>query len=525
MTRVDPSTLVACLVSAGVGCSAAPPDGGGDDTSPLASSDDSGEETASGGSEPDDNTPDTSGASDTGSSTDSASEACDYPEHVDPIDLNLEPAAELPATIFEVTFVGEWAIACGDGFVARADLDTGHVLSIELDGLCTGLAAIDGRRFVAATASSLNLLDIDLDGELREIDSTAITSAAYGVAASGSVVAVACGSGGLLAFDTSGDAFTSLPAITGAEDARGVVATTEGWLVADGTAGIKRIDDSGTLAKLSLAAGVAADLVVHDDRAVVLLGALGVALLDIGDGRLSLLDERRLSGRATGVAFRDDSLVVTLGHVMTRFAVANDALVSIGQQERTFATEPLAPFFGALGHAESRDVVATGNGLRQYATPIRSPSPHASLAYGTNSFWVEPGQVGHTAVVIRNSGDADLVIGDLAGDAAFSATWSPALPLTPRLGCPGQFIVEPGDSAMIDVSVAASDASTLVGDVSVRTSDPDATALRQRMEVNSEPLSVGSVAVNYRLPTLAGAEHQLASSLGKVVIVKLFDDT
>ncbi len=450
---------------------------------------------------------------------------CAYPEHDDAIVLSWGEAIDLEEVVLHAVGLDRAVIGCGDGFVVASDVAFADATSRALEGTCVGIAAVDRDRAVLVTAAEISLVWVDGLGEPFILDRAPLANPAYGVATRDGIVVVGAGSEGLLMFDVDGQTLRAAEPVRGLDDARHAASVEDKWLVADGRYGVKLVDRSGVLSEIDLGDGTALKIVAQGSRALVLMGAMGFAEVEVVGSEVELVGEHRVEGRIFDATWSGEALVLALGFAIHRYQVGATGVRLLGQQERPFAEDTVPPWFIALPTVGGANFVTAGASLLPLGLPDAGTAPHVTTTHRTLSFWPDAKEGGSAAVVLANRGDAELIVGDLSVTPPFSATWSDSDALVARPNCPGQYTVAPGASVLAKVSLAAAGPETVVGALSMGSSDPDARTFRYRVEVNRPPPNPGNDAADYGLPTASGGRYRLSDHLGEVVLIKLFDDS
>ena len=108
---------------------------------------------------------------------------------------------------------------------------------------------------------------------------------------------------------------------------------------------------------------------------------------------------------------------------------------------------------------------------------------------------------------------------DIEADAPFAATVDTDS-LQEREGCPGQWLVPPGQGFLVQLEYEPNAGEHAVSELRVHSSDPDQAVFSMRLEGDRPAPGIGDPAPNFSLITSDGAEMRLAEHLGKVVFIK-----
>lgn len=448
---------------------------------------------------------------------------CNFSTYPDDIVFDTAAAVELSDAVARLALVGSDPVACGDGFVEVG----GGGPPLAIDGRCTGLAALDETRGVVVTDTGTTVLFEIAAGQATALDTVLDVAAQHhDVATSGSSIFVASGIGGLSRFDPVGDALGMPTAVPGATDPRGLASTAAGLLVADGRDGARLVDPDGggSIFRLDLDPGEASKrtarrVVVDGERAFVLRGVFGVSVLDIGDGMLSLDSSHAVEGPALDAAVADGDLLVATG----------SALVRLDLDTGTVPSRQAQPAYGELAAEWFRTITPTPEGLLATAgarmAPVTlgagEPQPLLFVDRATYSFWASPGTSTQTIVSLDNGGAEPLILADLA---AGSFGLEP-LNLDERVGCPGQYTVDPGDRGLVQLSYDDPSAEVLLTSFDATTNTSDEAMLALRVEVNRGEPEVGEAGPAFDLLDSEGQRSRAADYPDRVVFLKIFNET
>lgn len=281
------------------------------------------------------------------------------------------------------------------------------------------------------------------------------------------------------------------------------VETRDSFLfVANGRFGLTIVGLQGgarQIARLALP-GLANDIVLDGDIAVLALGDDGLATVDVSDPYRPILRDRIESDGCVWGIGRSGHLVVSGSWIgLELFDVSNpDDIRRIGWD----ATRVWA--LGADLRADSLIAEADWRGMSCYRIGADPGGDidvaPAKLDFGSVSTARE------TLVVVRNTGAGVLDVASVATPNGVSAA-------------PSSFTVPAGDSQI--VRVTASGAGSLNGTIVYRSDDPDETTKVQRVYKNNAGFpAVGSVAPDFNLRGTDGHNHTLSEFRGRVVYVE-----
>ncbi|MFO7638880.1 MAG: hypothetical protein R6X14_06235 [bacterium] len=271
--------------------------------------------------------------------------------------------------------------------------------------------------------------------------------------------------------------------------------------VANGRHGLAVIALAGTprrIADLALP-GLANDIIMAGDVAVLSLGASGLATVDLTDPyQPALLDIAATEGCAWGIGVSGNLVVCGSWRYLELFDITNPAAVRRAGWDNTKTW--------ALGADISGDLIVIGD-WRGMSTFRVGPDPGAdidvepeALDFGAVSSPVE------TTIVVRNTGAGTLTVTSV--DAPGGITVAPP-----------SFSVSAGDSLFVTVGAAGSD--RVNAGIVFNSNDPHFPAYRVEVYKNNPGFpQAGSAAPDFNLQGTDSRWHRLSDYRGKVVYLQ-----
>lgn len=422
-----------------------------------------------------------------------------------------------PHRVRTVASVAGNVVVGGEGFGAVLG-EHGFGPMLELTGDVQAIVAVGDDR-VALGTSTGEIVVAELDGEqLEQRRTTSVSGGVRGLASDGLTIWAALGDAGLHAVPVDGGTATRLGDVAVARD----VALAHGRIVvAAGTDGVLVLDVAGTLlgsvATETAVHGIAAD----GDRAVALRGAQGWDLLEIGDGAPRHVASTTTGGLSLDAAFREDEVLVVEGWAITRYDVSGGTPVPIGIEHRRDVGQLAGTWLRGIARRGKSWIVVDDAAAIPLEVHDAIEAPNVAVDVPSFAVWAEPGETSEAAYLLRNTGTADLLVGDVEADGDFTAALqTDGLEEHPL--CDGYFVVPPGATVLVDLEFAAGEdpsESTLT----IRTNDPDEPRLEIPLEGNRERVRAGDEAVDFTALGLDGELFRLSDHAGKVVFLKMFN--
>ncbi|MEM6294197.1 MAG: hypothetical protein AAGA54_23155 [Myxococcota bacterium] len=504
--------------------------GAGGSTPAETDTDTGGAGTTSGG-------PSTGGADDSsGSAEDGVGEtepvACGDATYVDVLTPRWDDGASLPAEVQRSTARGEGgALLCGAGFVARADAGELDVLDVPgLTGTCTGLADLGGGQAVA-TSDAGDLVWVDLAAG-AVLDGRTEPHPLFDVVAAKGAVWLAAGTEGVLSVPLVEGQLGAAQVVPGADDARGLLTTDAGLLVADGyvlgdiedpTVGGARYrlldaDGGGAQAELVEGPGFAQRLVAASGRIFGIRPGHGLDELSVSGGRVSLASSLQVDEGILEVASDGDVLLAAAGSALLRLSTTEDGLAWVARDVRPDRGAVDGAWIRTVAHVDGAFMAGHGGRWAPVDTMAAQVAPEVSVEAFT--FTMTEGQT-EALFGLDNLGTAPLRVTDVMADAPFSAEVAADIN-PPTQGCPDEFLVPPGGRLLFwlrhDDSEPVSE-----GTLRILSNDPDQPTYVASVERGRPPAQVGDAVEPFRVLTVDGRDFDSRDQLGKVVLAKLYN--
>ncbi|MEE9382660.1 MAG: hypothetical protein V3V08_04525 [Nannocystaceae bacterium] len=481
-----------------------------------------------------DETPqDTAPGGDTGEdqSTDPNSTVdCELPQYEDDLALALDQGVPVTGEILRLVGADTWMLACGDGFFASTHDAGSGATALEIPGRCRGLAYRSGAEARAVlTTSTGHVVLASLDsttGALAQVSVVETSSESlHHVAWTPSGIRIAGGTQGILTFAVTDGELVSGEPLTEALDARGIAATGDRLLVADGRSGIRLLAADGSVLARLEREGEAQSVVLEGSHALILRGFRGFDYVRIGDDSLELLDSRPADGIVLDATLDDRFALVNLGYAIVRYALEDDGLREVSRQLRPARRELEQPWFLALARSGATIHVALGSQVVPIALGEGLPAPDLHPVRAALLMLADPGKTARAAVPFRNSGTADAIVTGWTGSEGFKASVNPDDLPPPRPGCPDQYILAPGALLNVKFEHEVADTEPAPGILSLSSDDPDEPSVPGLALINRVTPQIGDTAPELAQVTWHGETFRLGDHRGDVIFVKLISPT
>jgi hypothetical protein len=247
--------------------------------------------------------------------------------------------------------------------------------------------------------------------------------------------------------------------------------------------------------------GLANDIVLDGQVAVVSLGASGIATIDVTiPHNPALLDIHPSMGNAWGMGISDHKVAVGSWRVLEVFDVSDPQNIELigWENTRTWAMGADIQDFGAY------DVIAVADweGITTYRLGS-DPGPDIDVYPQRLDFGATSGA--DTVVTIKNTGTTALEIEYVDTPPGIEAI-------------PVSFSVNPGES--YDLTLHAT-GTAVYGYITYNSNDPDESAFRQYVYANNNGFpQVGSVAPDFTLQGTDGNTYTLSDLRGNVIYLE-----
>ena len=447
---------------------------------------------------------DETGSEGTGSS------ACDPGDG--PVTLSLsDDVAAAEGWISGMTFVGETAVACGEGFAAVV-VGGG---STALDGTCVGIAPTTDAQVVVATSADLRLLGVTTDG-VEELGRQELADELFDVAADGDGTVVAATAGSLAAFELSGDSLMAAGTLDGPMAPRAIAWAGDGWLVADEDAGVMLVaPEGGVVASLPEVTGGIA-VVVDGAVGLILRAGFGFDVVAL-DGGLQLQTSVPTEGTAVAGAIHDGVALVATGAALHRYELGDEVALS-GRVVRPDYGSLVGGWFRAVAFGNAGAFASVGDGAYEVTVTDEREAGVLLLDRVTTSLQSDSG-TGEAVVLLRNAGNGPLRVGEVDIASPFEIVSVDGGEASQ--GCEGHTVLAAGEVALVNVRGEVSGDGPELFEFSAETSDPAWPRLVAHVEANRPTVQVGTE-VDFTGLTLDGDAFSLSSLRGEVVFLKLF---
>lgn len=460
-----------------------------------------------------------------------------------PDDLILETAAgvALSASAFSATRADSAVLVCGDGYLLAKNVSgaTTTLTDARLQGRCGGVAAgaVAGAIadvIVVTWSGEIVLARLDLQGAapaLSVVDSASRANVVlYDVVVAGDTAWIAAGGSGVLGYSLAGGALTETTQLTGARDARGLAVVDSSLLVADGyvagdvaTGGGAEIrllaTDNQVRGEITGLSGMAMRVLLGGSRAVVLRPGFGFDVVEVSATTLSLAYSALMT---TGIpihgSLEGSELLVAAGSQLQRYELGASEAVLVSVEERPDRGQLVGSWFQA--------VVRTGDGIDvlmdDELVPLRlgdgTAAPNATSEQYT--FQIPNGEP-EALMRFGNRGMEPLIVTGVSVSPPFSTEIYAEL-ATPKDGCPGQFVVAPGDDVLAWNRYQGVAGAWHQESFQLVSNDPDGPLLAMS-ETNRPQAGTGDSVEDFSFLSVDGDRFVLSRQLGKVVLAKLYN--
>ena len=258
-------------------------------------------------------------------------------------------------------------------------------------------------------------------------------------------------------------------------------------------------DGIHTIANLPLF-GLANDIVLNGEVAVISLGVAGLATVDISNPHNPfLLDTISTDGCVWGIGITNDMVITGSWRVMELFDISNpDNIERVGwDNTKTWA-------LGADIRNDSIIAVADWRGMSCYKVGA-DLGPDIDIYPQVLDFGLVS-SARDTPVVVRNAGSGILNVSSINTPAGITVN-------------PNSFQIEPGDSQMITVTAAGT--SSVQSNINYLGNDPDESIKTQEVYKNNTGFpQYGSLAPDFTLAGTDGQNHTLSDYRGRVIYLE-----
>ncbi|MBL4683800.1 MAG: hypothetical protein JKY37_04365 [Nannocystaceae bacterium] len=418
-------------------------------------------------------------------------------------------ADSAPGRVTALAIAGGTTVWCGAGFVATTDG------SVDLVGTCTGLTVVD-ETTVAAVSDSGAVVLVSVGNAVSLLASAEVGTVAHDVAYDGVSLVVAVGAGGVASFDASSGSLTASAQLTTALDVRALAATADGWLVG-GPGHITALGSDGAQKGSLEIRGSVTDVEFRDGLGLVARGPFGFDLVEVSGNSVTSVGNTPTEGSALDGALLDGAALLATGAAVHRYDLSGSDAALSARVVRPDEGRLVGEWVAAVAASGDSAVASVGTQVHALTLGGDSGGAVALLPRTTTSLFGEGDS--EVVVLVRNGGNAELVLGELSVDGALAVASVEGGEA--RDGCEGQWTVPPGGSLLVTLegSVPAGAAEV---DLRLATNDANHEVLALPIEINRPSLAVGQPAPDFTMITFGGDVIDLDTTLGEIVFLKLF---
>jgi len=260
--------------------------------------------------------------------------------------------------------------------------------------------------------------------------------------------------------------------------------------------------------------GAAKDQAIDGDRAVVALGATGVALLSLEDPRQPVLIEiEDTPGSALAVDLGTAAAYVSDWNDIRVFDLSDrDDLVAIGREPLDPSNASTSAESRTLGIAARDDVIFSSNWTELVSYRYHADRRAPDLVVAPQSLWMAdaaPGEPASAAMLLANHGTEPLTVHSVEGTSGITIGWTPD-------------VIEPGQQGAVTVLLEPEDTAQYLGGVQILSDDPDQPDLDVLVRANGGGIGVGDSVAGMSFVRLDGGVIQLADLAGEVILLDYF---
>lgn len=354
----------------------------------------------------------------------------------------------------------------------------------------------------------------DLSGSPRELAKLPIDGAFEGVAARDGRVYVARHADGVAILERDGDDHRLAATVTGLVNAWAVEVAGGHLLVADGEGGVAFVSLADphrpAIVKTIAIDGSARGLAVNGDHAYVAAGAGGIVVLDIAEPSSprfvtqietpTSVQQVSVSGTHLYAAAWGEVRVLDIAVPSAPLLVASERITSD------------APFTRVLGIAAVGDIAFVGEWTGLYAYRLHPARVAPEIRVDEDAIElgrVDRGERRVYTVLVENEGRAPLTVGAVTASAPFQVHGEPTT-------------IGAGSAVAVQVTYVAGDDGDVSGRLVIESDDPDESTLTIPIRANREGLAVGQPAPPFDIGLLDGRRVRLADLAGKPVLLSYF---
>ncbi len=468
-------------------------------------------------------------------------DVCQLPTYADDIVLREKDRVALPNKAYRAVTIGQHTLVCGKGYLAAVKL--GETIATltdpRFDGPCAVASNAQDKAAVVTRSGDLFLVTLDASGRPQVLDHAGTADATFhDVAIAEGRVWVAAGKLGVLGYSFDKDRLGDEKALPAARDARSVLPLGASLLVADGfVAGVKSesdetrytgggaeirllsLADGGEIAKLEGLKGMATRVIGTAERAIVLRPGHGFDVLEIGDSAISLAYSHKVEqGFPVDALLDGEMLLIAAGSRLQRYALSAKSARWVSTEDRPSPGQLDGPWFRALSRVGTEVVAITDDAVIPLELGAGLPGPEIDIEQQAFSLSSDQKEA---LFKVGNIGNQTLIISSVTADAPFSAAVYADLAVE-RKGCPGHYLVEPGE-VFLAWERYGGDASWQTAAIRIASNDADEPELKALAEIHRQTAKVGDLAEDFELLAVGGASFRLAQHRRKVILAKLYN--
>jgi peroxiredoxin len=222
-------------------------------------------------------------------------------------------------------------------------------------------------------------------------------------------------------------------------------------------------------------------------------------------------------------AWTGDEVLTVEGHAVVRHDVSGNSPERVSVERRPATTDMAASWLRAIATNDG-DALVVADDAGAMPLQLRTPAaaPDVVVDVPSVAMWADPGSSTEAIYLVSNEGTAPLHLRGVATASPFSASVD-AEGLEASSQCPGQHVLEPGATAVLELGFTPDDPAAVEDTLVIETDDPDEPAIEIALDGNRPAPAIGEPAPDFSLLSLDGHRVRLSDHRERVVFLKLFN--